>query len=173
MQDDGNLVLYKPVGVAWASGASGSGTPTLTVQDDGNTVLYRTSGASWSTGTGGRPTITHAGGPALIAGAELRPNQYIRAADGLHALLLQGDGNLLLYGPGGHYTWSSGTGGHTPVRAILQGDGNLVLYGTTGAYWSSATAGAGTATLLLQNDGNLVLYGQSGAIWSTGTAGRM
>lgn len=172
MQDDGNLVLYGASGAIWATGSSGSGAPSLKVQNDGNVVLYRPSGATWSSGTGAHPTINPAGVSQLSANGELLPGQYLLSDDHRYGLVLQNDGNLILYGPGNHILWSSGSGGHTPTKLLVQGDGNVVLYGTSGAYWSTLTAGIGSSTLKLQNDGNLVLYSASGATWSSGTGGQ-
>lgn len=54
-QPDGNLVAYRPDGVAvWSSGTYGRGASRLAVQDDGNVVLYLSDGrVSWCTGWDG------------------------------------------------------------------------------------------------------------------------
>jgi hypothetical protein len=63
-------------------------------------------------------------------------------------LILQGDGNLVLYkgtgtGDQGGAIWNSRTQGHNSVFLIMQDDGNLVLYKGTGpvdqggAIWNS------------------------------------
>lgn len=103
----------------------------------------------------------------------------ITSPDGSYQLVLQGDGNLVLYGlrgrvPGGA-TWATNTNGQGGKLAVLQSDGNFVLYGPRGrvlggALWSSRTNGQDIVSLNLQNDGNLVLYRRDGsAAWATDT----
>jgi hypothetical protein len=62
---------------------------------------------------------------ALLAGQE------IVSQNGRYRLVMQGDGNLVGYGPGQPF-WDTGTWnlpvGMRPDRAIMQADGNLVLY---------------------------------------------
>ena len=174
LQSDGNLVLYTANNVAvWASGTHNSGANELLIQNDGNAVLYSPNGAKWSTGTGGHAAgPSYAGTDQLSDNGTLLPNTYLRSADHRYVLVLQADGNLVLYGPAWHSMWASSTAGHSPTELLLQDDGNLVLYGSGGAYWSTATVGTGANQLVAQDDGNLVLYGPSGAIWATSTAGR-
>jgi hypothetical protein len=55
-------------------------------------------------------------------------NASIRSQDGRFVLVLQGDGNLVLYGPQGQPLWASNTAGHSDVwDAVMQGDGNFVV----------------------------------------------
>jgi hypothetical protein len=52
VQGDGNIVIYKPNGVAWASNTHGMGGAVLKLQADCNLVEYSSSGLPiWSTGT--------------------------------------------------------------------------------------------------------------------------
>lgn len=89
-------------------------------------------------------------------------------------LVMQGDGNLVLYKYGngslGSALWSSGTNSGLNYKAVFQGDGNLVVYDASGsAKWASGTNPSGSK-LALQADGNLVIYSSTGqALWSTGT----
>jgi hypothetical protein len=106
----------------------------------------------------------------MNAGQQLIQNQYLRSADGRHALLMQTDGNVVLYGPGYHVLWSTGTanGGD---RLVMQTDGNLVKYAINNPAWFNGVSGANTY-VLLQNDGNFVEYSSSNApLWWTGTGG--
>jgi lysophospholipase L1-like esterase len=92
-------------------------------------------------------------------------------------LVLQADGNLVLYGPQRRALWASGTEGQPAAEAVMQPDGNLVVYGTrrgnrvgTGrALWASGTNGLVGADLRIQDDGNVVIYHKGRAAWSTGT----
>lgn len=106
----------------------------------------------------------------------LNPNESlpigsaITSQDGRFTLNMQGDGNLVLYGPGGKYRWDSATHGQSVTQTVMQGDGNFVIYGPGGALWASGTHGHPGAWLVVQNDGNLVIYDPSGnALWATGT----
>jgi hypothetical protein len=99
----------------------------------------------------------------------LLQGQFITSADGRFTLILQGDGNLVLYKPGGRPIWATGTSG--PVtEAVMQQDGNFVLYTPQGPIWASNTQG--NNVLVAQNDGNLVMYnGAGGAVWASNTSG--
>ncbi|MEU7799048.1 trypsin-like serine protease [Micromonospora arborensis] len=96
-------------------------------------------------------------------------SRSLASANDHFSLLLQADGNLVLY-VGGLPIWATGT--TNGARLANQSDGNVVLYGADGtAVWSTGTFGNGPSTLRLQNDGNLVLYRNSdlAPVWSSGT----
>ena len=104
-------------------------------------------------------------------GRGLGPGQSIWSCDGRHRLVVQADGNLVLYSATAGATWSTST----PLGFALnmQTDGNLVLYTQWGyPLWSSGTAGRPGAVAKLQNDGNLVVYQNGAAVWQSGTYGR-
>ena len=134
----------------------------------------------WNVVPGAAPAGTPAPSscPAAPACATLTANQYLSAGqsltscDGRFDLILQGDGNLVLY-EGASALWASNTVNSAATKAILQGDGNFVLYTAAGtAVWASNTAGNAGAELVLGNDGNLVVDSASGAaLWSTNTGG--
>jgi len=86
-----------------------------------------------------------------------------------YQLIMQGDGNLVLYSPAGAL-WSSGTSVASSY-AIMQGDGNLVIYRQGGiAVWSTHTYGNPGSWLLVQGDGNTVIYKPGNIpIWATNT----
>jgi D-alanyl-D-alanine carboxypeptidase len=72
-------------------------------------------------------------------------------------LLMQDDGNLVLYGPSGA-VWATGTQG-AGNAATMQEDGNLVVYSHYGIpLWDSHTWGNPGAFLKVQDDGKLVIY---------------
>jgi hypothetical protein len=53
---------------------------------------------------------------------------------------MQGDGNFVLYAPGGQAVWDTGTWGHPGAFLVLQDDGNVVVYDPGGiALWASNT----------------------------------
>lgn len=131
-------------------------------------------GHSWSsqlfnhaiTVTGGQDPPSY----LIQSGQSLNQGEYIQSTDGRYTLVLQGDGNLVLYSLR-RALWSSGTHGKPVSIMAMQGDGNLVLYDAQGRYhWASWTQGNQASQLVLQNDGNLVLYGSTGRpIWATWT----
>ena len=91
---------------------SPSGHYTLRFQSDRNLVLYCGRKPLWHTNTAGDMNI--------------------------YRLLLQRDGNLVLYRKDGSVAWSAHTWGAAGLD--LQNDGNLVLYTTSGkALWSTKT----------------------------------
>ncbi|ATB37101.1 hypothetical protein CYFUS_002522 [Cystobacter fuscus] len=111
----------------------------------------------------------------LVAGQSLSQGQGIVSNDRRFSLVLQGDGNLVLY-DATSALWSANIGGKGGLSAHMQSDGNFVVYRTTGAttgadVWSTLTYGHPGAYLVLQNDGNLVIYEGGTAIWNTGTWG--
>jgi hypothetical protein len=109
-------------------------------------------------------------GPVIIYGETLQLGDILRKNE--FRLVLQGDGNLVLY-KGGTALWSTRTNGSGAARLVLQGDGNLVLYKGGTALWSTRTNGSGAARLVLQGDGNLVLYSSKGTpTWSSRTVQR-
>jgi surface antigen len=125
---------------------------------------------------GGVQGMTYLGTNQLAHGRRMYPNQYILSADARYVLTLQGDGNVVMYGPGYTPLWSTGTGGRSVDSLLVQDDGNVVLYGTgsQGAIWSTGTVGVGNASFQVQDDGNVVLYDGGGvAHWSTGARGHV
>jgi hypothetical protein len=54
--------------------------------------------------------------------------------------IMQGDGNLVISGPGGVYIWDSKTHNNPDSRLIVQYDGNVVIYNPDGrAIWATNT----------------------------------
>ena len=88
------------------------------MQQDGNLVLY--------CGPHNRPIwSTHTHGIAIRSG-----------------MVLQTDGNLVLYRYNGRAVWSSGTYRTEVDRFVLQNDGNFVGYGKYGTvFWATHTHG--------------------------------
>jgi hypothetical protein len=156
MQSDGNLVVYIDGTAAWSSRTAQFEGASLTLQDDGNLLVNQRGHPIWSRATGYV-------GDRLHAGWKLQPNAYLRSANRQYRLVMQGDGNLVLY-KGAAALWSSKTKG-SDARVVMQGDGNLVVYHGGAAKWSSRTGGHHGARLIVQNDGNLVIYDGPAAIW--------
>ncbi|XXT20036.1 hypothetical protein WME94_00530 [Sorangium sp. So ce429] len=95
----------------------------------------------------------------LLGGDYLSRGYGVYSANRKYHLLMQDDGNLVLYRAPSQLLWATGTGGQAIKQAIMQADGNLVLYDYTGnVKWSSNTQGHRGAFLAVQCDGNLVIY---------------
>lgn len=92
------------------------------------------------------------------------PGTTVLSCNGSYKLVMQTDGNLVLY-QGVRSLWSTGTNGTSAYFAEMQTDGNFVLYDALGnAKWASGTAGNPGAHLAIQNAGNLVIYSSSGTV---------
>lgn len=66
---------------------------------------------------------------SLNAGSSLKTNESILSHDITYELIMQGDGNLVLYRISDrHPLWSTGTKNSGAVQAVMQVSGNLVLY---------------------------------------------
>lgn len=109
--------------------------------------------------------------------SEMYNNESLRVGDELisrngdYRMVLQGDGNLVIYSSG-KVVWTTKTNGTNAKRLTLQGDGNLVLYKNGGqSVWASKTRKDNPNKLAIQNDGNAVLYRNGKAVWSSGTRG--
>jgi hypothetical protein len=101
-------------------------------------------------------------------------SQSRTSADGRFILVMQSDGNLVLYRTANwHPLWATGTNGQDVNFVAMQGDGNLVIYTFGGrAIWASNTSGRAGAFLVVQNDGNVVIYyPNTPPIWATNTHG--
>lgn len=175
MQGDNNLVLYDHKGSAvWASGTNGKGTSPCYVvqQDDGNLVLYDSDNkALWASNT-----VQKQSSDTLARGETLPMDKPLHSQNGHYKLLVQEDGNLVLYKHEKHAIWASNTNGkgHKPHRLVNQNDGNLVLYDHHDkAHWASNTnRDNGNQRLVVQNDGNLVLYEGDKPLWASNTNGK-
>lgn len=114
--------------------------------------------------------VTLGGSNNLQPGQQLLQGEMIRSTDGRFFLLMQADGNLVLY----YYNvalWHTHTYGNPSInRVVMQADGNFVLYDTNNvAHWNSETYRYPGAFITLQDDGNLVIYQNSIAPWNSRT----
>jgi outer membrane lipoprotein-sorting protein len=151
---------------------SASGRYTFVYQTDGNLVLYDDGTPLWASATDGRP---------------------------VGRCIMQSDGNLVIYGPGGQPFWSSNTWQHPGSRLVVQDDGNVVIYRPDGTpVWATNTwlptgpraqgddmqsgevlnpgqsiaSASGRYTFVYQTDGNLVLYDDGTPLWASATDGQ-
>src|SRR5262249_39573701 len=117
----------------------------------------------------------------LQAGNQLSVNDQLVSANGQSLLVMQGDGNLVLYygAPAADTAyWASNTewlpAEQRPVTAVMENDGNLVLYDVNKvARWASGTWGEFQGPkATLGDDGNLVISDKEDlAIWASGGVG--
>ena len=87
-------------------------------------------------------------------------------------LIMQNDGNLVVYDETGRARWASNTVGRGTI-ANFQSDANFVVYDfNNNPVWASNTCCHSDAYLAIQFDGNVVIYGGPNglALWSTRTA---
>lgn len=84
-------------------------------------------------------------------------------------LIMQPDGNLVIYDEQGHARWASQTFGKD-YTAEFQPDGNLVVYAPGHkAVWASNTQGHEGSVLLLLENGNVVVQHGSDVLWQAGS----
>ena len=111
-------------------------------------------------------------GQVLSTNMQLYTSDYIIAPVKDCKLILQTDGNLVLYNKIYQALWASNTVGKDAFKCIMQADGNLVLYDKSNKpLWASNTFGHPNSRLVLQDDGNLVIYDENNApVWATNTS---
>lgn len=114
--------------------------------------------------------------PATLGpGAVLSSRSFLSSRSGRFHLVMQRDGNLVLYRrPDDKLLWQSRTGGHPGALAVMQRDGDLVVYAKHRPLWTSGTArrGAARSVLTVQNGGQAVITTPARrTLWSTALAG--
>jgi hypothetical protein len=174
MQTDGNLVLYTASGVPkWFTNTSGNPGAKLVIQSDGNLVLYSAGNAPlWMSGSYNTPSFSNTVVHALYGGV-LLPQQRLQMADRSRTMLMQKDGNVVLYSDG-RPVWTPFTQGNNGAYLVMQSDGNLVVYSANGRpLWFTGTYNNPGAKLILQDDGNLVIYSAGNVpLWQSYTRNR-
>jgi hypothetical protein len=170
----GNLVLHDADDLAmWTSGTDGHPGAWAILQDDGNFVVYDAGKRPlWATNTVVPPQP-----PAPSQADRLLPTEglitsgTLVSGDGRFTVILQADGNLVLYAPGTRPLWATSSADPTVWDAVMQPDGNLVVYNRSGLQlFATDTGGHPGAWAVIQNDGNFVIYDASNrALWATDT----
>lgn len=130
------------------------------LDDAGNRTLRQAYGVSF-------PSPAH----EMSYDDTLVTQQMMTSQDGRFTLVLQQDGNLVLYF-GATPLWATHTPSGRSFYFRVQGDGNAVLYDINfQAIWATHTLGHPGAVLTLQNDGDLVLRDAAGTsvLWRSNT----
>lgn len=161
-QSDGNLVAYTSKGsVRWAIGDGQQRTLTMTNSElQYKSASNNISVASWDIGN---KTVRE----YLVADSVIYKNQRIQSDNKQYRLVLQGDGNLVQYGPRGAM-WA--VGANKGEYLVQQGDGKLVLYDYNGRpIWGSPvwSPNGATSATYVQGDGNIVTYINYRPVWAT------
>jgi hypothetical protein len=166
------VINFKAIGTGSANIAFGCDLSSGNCSDGNAVTLESDSSNILSTETGATATLNETDFDQLTSGQTLTAGQSLISRNVVSMLIMQGDGNLVLYS-GGRPVWSSGTYGRGATHALMQGDGNLVLY-TAGnvPIWATNTFGHNNSSLVMQDDGNLVIYSSTSVpLWATSTGG--
>jgi hypothetical protein len=168
---EGELMVFSPSNaVLWRTTAGLGGVERLVLGDDG---VMRIQSGSWGPGrqlsrythlwssNGPQPAVT-----GLWFGESLPAGRSLTSPSGSHRLVMQTDGNLVLYRSTGAAVWSSGTS-HPSGRARL-------YFGQFGEMWIAVPNGPvlrdfrtgykGANRLSVRDDGRLVVTAPTGAV---------
>lgn len=141
----------------WRDGGSYKGTPRWF------RVRYKIDGWVSAADMDPQPRVPYCS--SMKSGEIIYSGQTVWSQNGQFRLIMQGDGNLVLY-KAGTPLWATRTRG-SGYRAVMQGDGNFVVYASDGKpKWSSGTFNPGSR-LVVQDDSNLVIYAGSTALYAS------
>merc|ERR1711998_251166 len=135
---------------------------------------------------GTRPNNKMPGSDKMTSQMALMADGYLISPNGEFKMLMQGDGNLVLYNADMQPLWATGTNGEYGTHCIFQKDGHFVLYKLTpegnvstdpadcvfhtDIFGDPETFHGGWCQM--QDDGNFVQYDLSGRpLWCTRTDG--
>jgi len=109
----------------------------------------------------------------MLIGDILRAGDRVTSQDGRYVLIYQGDGNLVLYGNGTPLWHTGTHGTRPGYVMLQHDGNFVLYDASQRPLWSTggATIGHSDAWLIVQNDGNVVIYSGGGVpLWDTGTA---
>jgi hypothetical protein len=174
MHDNGNLVVYdNNKEQIWQSGTTdkGSGPYRVTLDETCTMGLYDSNNIKLFYANESKAEKQKAGTCSSAINYGLCENKISSSTANL---IMQDDGNLVVYDKQGNYKWASGSNGKgsPPYRLMMQTDGNLVIYDKNNvATWATATngkGGEGPFTLTVMDDKNVVMSSDSNKrIWSS------
>ena len=151
MQGDGNLVVYSAAKVAlWNAGTAGNPGAYLALGDSGELTVRSAAGRQlWTrvtepgvlranqlliagqrlTSANGRFRLTMgADGNATLSGRGRTPITTGTAGNPGAQLIMQGDGNLVIYSPAKVALWNARTAGNPGAYLRIRDDGSAVIY---------------------------------------------
>ncbi|MFN3806516.1 Ig-like domain-containing protein [Asticcacaulis sp.] len=161
---DGNTLTITGVGTAANGTVSYTGTSVTYTPNAGfagtDTFTY-----TISDGQGGTSTAT----VTMTVYFELAQYSQIYSPNGNIRLILQNDGNLVLYNVN-TYLWGSGTWNTAANVLRLIPNGNVELRSPSAVLWQANTAGMGGVKVQVRDNGTWVVVNSSGmVVWSSGT----
>ncbi|HSX47567.1 MAG TPA: hypothetical protein VLF63_02220, partial [Patescibacteria group bacterium] len=173
VQGDGNIVLRDIYGVAqWTPTTQGLGGNRLQLNDDGHMVVYADSYLIvWYNSfgnTSGAGVLSRFTGTMNINGVLTTEHQLVSPTR-QYRLILQTDGNLVIYNRNNVAIWSTGTHDTLPTAFTLWGvNSDLILYDSNGTWlWTAGISGMGGTVMYLGDDGNIsVNTGNGYTVWS-------
>ena len=166
MQGDGNLVIYDRTDGSplWASNTSGL-YAHLEMQNDGNLVLYTGTGLPLWDSMGNTRQVATTFVPNKASVGSLNPGQGRYSPNGAYWLVMQTDGNLVEYG-GGRARWASNTLVPGSRVVLQADGNFVVYTPQNRPVWASGTVGQPGAWAAVHNDGRLAVYRTNGtAAW--------
>jgi hypothetical protein len=106
----------------------------------------------------------------IFPGQGLTPGHSWQSQDGRFTLAMQTDSNLVLYEGGTALWWTGTVGQDVAWVIMQADGNLVLYYTSENPVWNSGTGGFETAYLAIQNDGNLVIYLPAGpAVWASNT----
>jgi hypothetical protein len=128
----------------------------------------------WSMGSANEPERLMGDIEVLYQPRILQDEDLLTDINGIYHLVMQADGNLVVYNLSTQTAcWNSGTQG-TNNRVVMQADGNLVVYRDSDNQWlwQSDTDGTGADRLVMTTSGDLRVYNSSWVQkWHSNTSG--
>ena len=106
---------------------------------------------------------------SLGPGEVLLPNETVVSPNGRYELRYQTDGNLVLYDEGFPLWASETTGSTLGVVIMQRDGNLVVYDGSNTPIWASGTSGRSGAFLAVQDDSNAVIYLNREPVWATNT----
>ncbi|MBT2407699.1 MULTISPECIES: FG-GAP-like repeat-containing protein [unclassified Streptomyces] len=161
--------------VGSAGDLSGDGVTDLWARQADNT-MFGWYGQAWSGSVNsfsGGFQIDGVSGSRIPPGTTLASGQQYTT--GSSKLVMQTDGNLVLYTKDNKPVWATNTNGNPGAVARMQTDGNFVVYTANGstALWSSKTSNHPNSYAVLHGRGVLVIYDAVGrSQWTSGSQSR-
>ena len=106
----------------------------------------------------------------LITNQQLQTRNNDKLVNSCHQFVVQSDCNLVIYSNGRVLWASNTDRSRAKMIILQEDGNLVLYSDTNNVIWASGTRGSGANRLIMQEDGNLVLYKDSDAIWATRTS---